>query len=153
MAITAVVLDSGPLGLVTQQTGKSAGADACRTWMENLLLNGVQIYVPEIADYEVRRELLRAGKTNSIGRLDRLKALARHLPLTTDVMLQAASLWAAARNAGMATADLHALDGDVIVTAQALLVGLPPAEIIVATSNVSHLARFVTADLWTQISL
>jgi hypothetical protein len=40
----------------------------------------------------------------------------------------------------------------VILAAQALTVPAPHAEIIVATSNVSHLARFVAADLWTNIT-
>ena len=41
--------------------------------VESLLLSGYQIIVPEIADYEVRRELLRAGKTRGLARLDLVK--------------------------------------------------------------------------------
>ena len=62
--------------------------------MESLLLSGYQIIVPEIADYEVRRELLRAGKTRGLARLDLLKNTLDYLPLTTAVMLKAADLWA-----------------------------------------------------------
>ena len=151
MALLAVALDSSPLGLVTQKTGKSPEGDACRLWMENLLAHGVKVYVPEVADYEVRRELIRAKKSDSIVRLDRLKQLARYLPITTDVMLEAAALWAQARNAGVATADIHALDGDVIAAAQALSIGLAPTEFLIATSNVKHLSRFAPADLWSNI--
>lgn len=96
--LLAVALDSSPLGLVTQKVGKSPEGDACRLWMEDLLTQGIKIYVPEIADYEVRRELLRAGKPTGVLRLDRLKQLARYVPLTTAAMQEAAALWAQVRN-------------------------------------------------------
>lgn len=152
MSLLAVVLDTTPLGLVTQRAGKSSQADACRAWMKNLLTNGVHVYVPEIADYEVRRELIRAGHTASVARLNNMKGMARYLPITTDVMLVAADLWAQARNAGVATADVHALDGDVIIAAQALSLSLAPTELVVATQNIKHISRFVPADLWTNIT-
>ena len=152
MALLAVALDSSPLGLVTQKTGKSPDGDACRLWMEKLLVQGVRVYVLEVADYEVRRELIRAKKPGSIVRLDRLKQLARYLPITTDVMLEAAALWAQARNAGVATADIHALDGDVIAAAQVLSLGLSSSEFVIATSNVKHISRFAPADLWNNIN-
>lgn len=53
-----------------------ANLQASRLWMEGLLTQGIKVYVPEIADYEVRRELLRAGKPTSVLRLDRLKQFA-----------------------------------------------------------------------------
>lgn len=152
MAFTAVVLDSSPLGLVTQRTGKSPEGDACRLWMEALLTQGVKVYVPEVCDYEVRREPIRAKKLDGIVRLNRLKLLARYLPLTTEVMLHAAELWAQARNAGVVTADIHALDGDVIAAAQALSLGLSTSEYVMATSNIKHISRFASADLWTNIT-
>lgn len=117
------------------------------------LLGGwLRIYVPEIADYEVRRELIRAGKQAGVVRLDTMKTLARYLPITADAMLLAADLWAQARNAGTATAADLALDGDMILAAQALSLNVSPSEIIVATSNPRHLSRFVPADLWTNIT-
>ena len=149
--IQAVILDSSPLGLVTQRAGKSQEGDACRLWLETLLAQGTRVYVPEVCDYEVRRELIRAKKPGGITRLDQLKRLARYLPLTTDVMMKAAELWAQARNAGVVTADIHALDGDVIAASQALSLGLSAAEYVVATSNVKHLSSFASADLWTNI--
>jgi predicted nucleic acid-binding protein len=104
------------------------------------------VYVPEIADYEVRRELLRAGKTASIRRLDTLITDLDYLPLDTQTMRRAAELWAQARNLGTPTAPPEALDGDVILAAQAERAGG-----IVATENVRHLARFVTAKHWRDI--
>lgn len=91
--IQVVLLDSGPLGMVTQRQGKSQVIDACILWLETLLQKGRRVYVPEITDYETRRELRRAGKTAGIARLDALKTTAYYLPLTTDAMLLAADLW------------------------------------------------------------
>ena len=63
----------------------------------------------------------------------------------------AADLWAQARNRGMATAHPKALDGDVILAAQALNSGMPISDFVVATSNVSHLSQFVPAERWDAI--
>ena len=150
MPLIAVFLDTTPLGLVSQKYGKSSEADACRAWMMNLLAHGVRVYMPEIADYEVRRELIRSGQTAGVIRLNNLKSVLRYMPITTDAMLTAADIWAQVRNAGIATADIHALDGDVIVAAQALSLAL--SEFVVATQNVKHVSRFVPADLWTNIT-
>ena len=114
--------------------------------VESLLLSGYQIIVPEIADYEVRRELLRAGKTRGLARLDLIKNTLDYLPLTTAIMLTAAELWAHARNQGTPTAHPKALDCDVILAAQALA-----ENGIVATENVGHLSLFVEAKDWRDI--
>jgi len=62
-------------------------------------------------------------------------------------------LWAQARNEGYATADDSALDCDVILAAQALLFAEDGFEVIVATRNVGHLARFVDAREWQAITI
>jgi hypothetical protein len=43
------------------------------------------------------------------------------------------------------------LDCDVLIAAQALTLGIPSSDLVIATTNVGHLSRFVTADLWTNI--
>jgi predicted nucleic acid-binding protein len=93
--------------------------------MEGLLRKGAIVYVPEIADYEVRRELVRAELHEGVRRLDRLKSVLTYLPINTEVMLRAAQLWAEARNRGTPTADPKALDADVILAAQALQLAVP----------------------------
>jgi predicted nucleic acid-binding protein len=105
------------------------------------------VILPEIADYEVRRELLLAGLSRSLQRLDGLKQVLTYQPVTTPVMLRAAELWAMARRSGQPTTDRHALDGDVILAAQ-----VEEAGGIVATDNARHLARFVDAREWSDIS-
>jgi predicted nucleic acid-binding protein len=144
----AVILDSGPLAMVTHRGGVPE-IDACRRWLARLLARGTRVVVPEITDYETRRELLRAGKTSSIARLDALVAAVEYVPITTSTMRRAAELWAQTRRQGRPTADDKALDGDVILAAQAL--GLEAASIIVATTNVAHLERFVPAKTWREI--
>ena len=65
----AIVLDAGPLGLITNPRA-TPSAMACREWVVRHLSDGDVFLVPEIADYEIRRELIRAGKTAGIARLD-----------------------------------------------------------------------------------
>ena len=111
--------------------------------------HGSRVIVPEIADYEVRRELLRANKVRGLERLDALAGLLEYLPLSTAAMRQAAIFWAQARQQGRPTADDKALDGDVILAAQAMTLGA--ADIVIATTNVSHLSRFAPTALWPDI--
>jgi predicted nucleic acid-binding protein len=112
---------------------------------------GVEILVPEIADYEVRRELIRAGKSRGLARLDALGDRHQYLPVTTQAMRRAAELWAEARRRGRPTADASALDVDVILAAQASLLLETDDDVVVATTNVRHLAQFVPARRWQEI--
>lgn len=110
----------------------------------------MRVIVPEITDYEVRRELLRANKVSSIARLDATSAATEYLPLTTAVMRKAAELWASARRAGLPTAGDKNIDSDVILAAQAIILGEPNT--VIATTNVRHLSRFVAAEEWQLIT-
>ncbi len=56
-----VLLDASPLGMISNPSATSANLE-CYNWIESLLMSGYRVIVPEIADYEVRRELLRGGK-------------------------------------------------------------------------------------------
>jgi len=146
-----VVLDSSPLGLITQPPGV-AEADACRKWLVQKQNDGLSIVVPEIIDYELRRELLRSNKASSVRRLDAFISdpAVTYLPLTTPAMRTASQLWATTRQEGKPTADPHALDCDVILCGQILSHG-QAADFVVATSNAKHFARYVVARLWQEI--
>lgn len=146
-----VLLDSGPLGLLTNARGKP-DPDRCRQWVIDLAAAGTRIYVPEIADYEVRRKLTHIGATAGLRRLDQVNAKLKYAALTTAVMRKASEVWAQARQRGRPTAAPQSLDGDCILIAQALLAGNPGDVVIVATANVGHLGRFVDARLWDQIA-
>lgn len=145
-----VLLDTGPLGMATHRGGIDA-VDACKRWLLALLASGARVVVPEIVDYELRRELLRAGKNTGIARLDALEGSLHYLPLTTAAMRHAAELWAQVRRQGMPTADPLALDVDVILAAQGLTMKTGSSDIVVATTNVGHLSRLIPAEPWERI--
>jgi hypothetical protein len=140
----AVLLDAGPLGMLAHPRPNPDIA----AWLQRLTDGGMKVYVAEIADYEVRRELVRAGMLKSIRRLDRMKLSLGYVPITTAVMLLAAELWAQARSLGAATAVDPALDGDVILAAQAVVLAQIGDPVTVATENVGHLAQFAAARSW-----
>lgn len=145
-----ILLDASPLGILANPA-QSPFVFQCRHWSEEALRQGHLLVVPEIADYEVRRELLRAGKSQSVTRLNTLKATFEYLPITTEAMLRAAEFWANARNLGKPTAHNLRLDADVILAAQASLLLEDGDEVIVATTNPKHLSLFVPAALWQDI--
>jgi predicted nucleic acid-binding protein len=144
-----LVLDAGPLGLVTNPK-LSAESVACAQWLQAQIKSGNRVIIPEIADYEVRRELLRANKTKGIARLDELAKFLEYLPLTTISMRQAAQLWAQARQQGQPTAGDKTIDGDMILVAQAMSLTIP--DVVVATTNVGHLSRLIAAEVWQNIA-
>jgi predicted nucleic acid-binding protein len=146
-----ILLDAGPLGILSNPN-QSQTVLTCRTWAQQQQQQGCLIVVPEIADYEVRRELLRADKFSGIQRLDLVKDTFAYLPLTTAAMLKAAQFWAQARKLGKPTAKDSALDGDVILAAQAAVLMDEGAEVLIATSNLRHLALFVPAAEWQSIN-
>lgn len=148
--INIVLLDSGPLGLVTNPRATPENQE-CNEWLVGLLEKGIRVYVPEIADYEVRRELMRANKDAGVKRLDDLKTAIGYVPLTTDTMLKAAALWAQVRQAHQPTADDKALDGDVILAAQAAMLDSPEQTTVIATTNVEHLSRIANALEWREV--
>jgi predicted nucleic acid-binding protein len=140
-----VLLDTGPLGMVAHPQPD----EEIVTWLARLLAEGVKVLIPEVADYEVRRELLRAGMVKSIARLDQLKATLGFLPIASEAMLKAAEFWAEARRRGRPTAHERTLDADAILAGQAATVF--GKEVVVATGNPRHLARFVAASDWIEI--
>lgn len=148
-----IFLDTGPLGILTNPRRPPETVSAL-TWVITMIRAGHRFIVPAIADYEVRRELERAAKTAGLAALDAWNSASpdRYLPLSDSALRLGATLWARARNSGTATADPKELDADVLIAAQALDMGLPRSEFIVATVNVGHLALFVPADRWANIA-
>jgi predicted nucleic acid-binding protein len=148
MVAGPVLLHTGPLGLVTNPNPREDGV-ACNRWLRRLSNSGVRVIIPEIADYELRRELLRAGRTSGLRNLDALVGEFPYLPLTTAAMRQAAAFWADARNERRQTAHDLALDGDVILAVQAVTLQAPG--VIIATTNVGHLRRYAPAEVWHDV--
>jgi len=143
-----ILLDAGPLGLVTNPK-RSPQSLACAQWLQLVVNKSARIILPEIADYEVRRELLHANKIKGIVQLNALVELLEYLPITTAAMRLAALLWAQARQQGQPTAGDKTIDSDMILAGQAITLGA--SNVIIATTNVGHLARFTPANLWQNI--
>lgn len=75
-----------------------------------------------------------------------------YIPITTKEMRLAAHFWARLRRTGKPTAPNDALDGDVILAAQAAALLALGEDVIVATTNPHHLARLVPAAQWDTIA-
>jgi predicted nucleic acid-binding protein len=148
--VKSVVLDAGILGLLTNPKRSETG-EACANWLQSLIIANCPILVPEITDYEIRRELLRANKLKGLQRLDSFIAsnAVEYLPINTAVMRQAALLWAEARQQGRPAADNKALDADMILAAQAIV--QCTGNVAIATTNVKHFPSIVRADTWQNI--
>jgi hypothetical protein len=91
-----ILLDSGPLGMIVRAPSK-AQVVRCVTWLGAISATGATVIIPEIAHYEVRRELFRIRAVGSLRRLERYLDPSRgleHLTLTTDAIIKAAEYWA-----------------------------------------------------------
>ena len=147
-----ILLDTGVLGQLCHPRRQQN--QPVTNWLLKILNEqpmDVQVFLPEIADYELRRKLLHLigqgqSTTKSIDRLDNLGRLLDYLPLDTEVMHHAAELWAKCRSQGWPLSKEQALDGDVILAAQAQLVGG-----MIATTNRKHLEILVPAKTWEEI--
>ena len=152
-----IILDTFPLSSTAKQqplAGRSLSAlDRCHHWIEECIRAGNQVVAPAISYYEVVRELERLGASAQISRLRTFCHTTpdRYLALTDYDLNLAAKLWAQSRNSGIPTAHPESLDGDVLLAAQALGLRIPVQDLVVATTNVAHLSRFVPAEIWTDI--
>jgi predicted nucleic acid-binding protein len=140
------LLDAGPVGILCHSN--PARRAALQQWLQQQIGAGALIYLPEVADYEVRRKLLhlvhrKQATPASLTRLDDLTRLCDYLPVSTAMWREAARLWSDARVQGLPTTADVALDSDVLLAAQALAVGGT-----VLTMNPKHLARFVPVQIW-----
>jgi predicted nucleic acid-binding protein len=142
--IKAVMQDSGPLGRLSH--ANYTRNREVRAWLASLLDADVAVFLPEIADFEIRRNLIVENLTGSLANLDALPSLITYVPITTADMRQAATLWAQSRRSGRTVGDAKELNADVILAAQALRLGCT-----IATDNVGHLAQFTDARAWQSI--
>jgi predicted nucleic acid-binding protein len=139
-----VLLDAGPLGMISHPRP----SNDIIAWVVNLTAAGIDVYIPEVCDYEIRRELLRVKRTAGIRRLDQLQTWLHYLPINTRAMLTAAQFWADVRKRGRPTGSELSLDADAVLAGQAATLG---NDTIVASLNPKHLTRFVAAAHWQDI--
>lgn len=138
-------MDTGPLGKIISPRKFPESEER----LQRLVDAGEAVVVPEISDYELRRGLLCLNDLIGVQRLDDLCALLDYVPITTAAMRKAADFWADARRRGYATAPDPALDGDMILAAQAVTLG---DNVVIATENASHLRRYASASPWDRIA-
>lgn len=143
---TAYLLDTGPLGLLAHR--RPAVHAPIRAWLLQEKAAGATFYISEVADYEVRRELIRMIKAGQmpasrLQRLDQLTSICTYLPVSTTMWQRAAEFWADARARGLPTASPDALDADALIAAQAAEVAAT-----VVTNNASHLGHWVPVRSW-----
>ena len=147
-----LLLDSGVLGVLCHTSRARYQPLETRLW-KFIRVSPVdhEVFIPEIADYEVRRKLLHMisksqTQPESIARLDSAAEDFTYLPIDTPTMLTASEFWAEARRKGRPTASDLSLDADMILAAQAHQVGGT-----VVTTNRKHLSQFVPTIDWTEI--
>jgi predicted nucleic acid-binding protein len=149
-----VFLDSTPLSILSDPRNSPVVMDIT-SWLVSLVRSGDVVYLPESIDYELRREMVRSKQVDSLKILDRLKNTCEYLPINTDAMLLACDFWAQLRNSGLSTGDPKKIDIDMIMCAQAVTemrrLKLSSSDIVVATSNISHISRLVPAETWENI--
>ena len=145
-------LDAQVLGILAHPRGGDEPR-RCRAWARQMVAAGVRLFVAEVADYEVRRELIRLNATAGLRRLDQLRLTLDFAPITTAAMGVAARLWAESRRRGLLTGPASAVDCDVILAAQALQAAGVNRSVAVASANVKHLGQFLDARPWEQFAL
>jgi predicted nucleic acid-binding protein len=150
-----IILDSYPLShaaiAFARPNALPTPSERGRQWIANWETAGAKLIVPAIAYYEELRELERRGAAK-IARFKQFCFLpGRFLTLETSDLELAAQLWGQARNRGIPTASDDDLDGDMILAAQVLALGLADEDYVVATSNVRHLKHFVNAEEWSSL--
>jgi predicted nucleic acid-binding protein len=147
-----IPLDAGVVGLLCSSPLLPRVVD-CKAWLYGMASAGATIVIPDITDYEVRRDQILLGKVAKLARLNSLRSMFRGAEVTPAAWLKAAEFWALVRRAGLPTAPLLALDGDAILAAITVTLVGDGDTATIATTNVGHLARFpgIDAREWGQI--
>jgi predicted nucleic acid-binding protein len=153
-----IVLDTFPLSSTAKvprpNGGRRSPVDECQEWLDRCNIAGHRIVVPSICYYETVRELERRQAAVQILRLHEFSHAVpdRFISINDAHLGLASKLWAEARRAGVPTSSPESLDADVILAAQAILLGLPKSDYVIATTNVDHLSLFAPAVLWSDIT-
>ncbi len=138
-----LMLDTGVLGAICHPRKH---ADV-KLWFRGLVrIGGHELFLPEVADFELRRELLRMGAMASLRTLNRLPIEVQYTPIDTAIMRDAAVLWANLWRTGQPVGSADALGADVILAAQARAV-----DATMITDNLRHLGRMVPVAAWRDV--
>jgi predicted nucleic acid-binding protein len=136
-----LILDTGVLGQICHPRKHHD----VRAWFRRAVIEH-EFLLSELADYELRRELLRIDSRRGLQRLDELTRELRYVPVTTATWRAAARLWAEQRQAGRLTGD--GLDGDLLLAVQAT------TEVAaVVTTNEKHFEGLVDVYSWGTVPM
>ncbi|MEP7119886.1 MAG: PIN domain-containing protein [Byssovorax sp.] len=117
-------------------------------WFQSLLLRGAdapEILVSVLADYELRKTLIRRGASTSLGQLDSLAGSMTYVSVTAEAVRRAADL--AAR---LSPEDRRQIsDVDVLIAAQAELAGA----LLVTSDHRLRAMPEITAKDWSEIEI
>jgi predicted nucleic acid-binding protein len=161
---TLILLDSGVIGVLASPYADRNGAE-CLNWLEQVKSIGIDVRIPLICYYEIRREFLRLTGDrrldaisqdrwrSSLRWLDRLVARMGVTKIDSKVMRLATVIWAESRKRGLPMAADESLDVDVILAATARRAERGDRDVWVVTTNVGHLSRFVQACTWSEFPL
>ena len=133
-----MVLDSGPLGEICNPGIRLEAKE----WVNFIKERKILLQVAEIIDYELRRNFILEKLEKSKNNLNKYRQTNRIIPITSEIMLTAAELWAEIRSSGISTASKENIDCDVILVAQAISLSTEFKEIIIVTTNPKHIYRF-----------
>lgn len=115
-------------------------------WFRSLLLRGndaPEILVSVLADYELRRTLIRRGATANLAQLDSLARSVTYVPVTAEVVRRAAEL-----SAGLTSEERGRIsDVDVLIAAQALV----ESAVLVTSDRALTAIPGLTAKDWSEI--
>lgn len=141
-----ILLDSAPLGYLCNPRN----IEKTRFFKNKLKDLEVILYLPEIIDYELRRNLELEGFSKSINLLDQFRQRHQILWLESDDFLKAAELWSWCRKEGYATTENKGIDIDVILVSQALSQLRNFYKVIILTADIGDLSIFceLEINLW-----
>lgn len=139
MTNRVVLLDSGPLGEIISPKPKGYIKD----WLSFIKQNKISLRVPEIIDYEIRRNLILSNLGKSERRLNQYRNRKEFIHLNSEILICACEIWAELRRIGQPTASKERLDIDVLLIAQAISQTDSFEEVIIVTTNVKHLIRCI----------
>lgn len=138
-----VVLDSRPVSQIVHPHS----FPEITLWFNEILRTDRRVVLTEIVDYEVRRGLLRIPAPRQVTNLDDLRDIVLYSPITTDIMRDAAAVWADARRRGRPFTADDRLDGDAILIAQSRALG-DRRRVVLVSENTNDFGHYVEASRW-----
>jgi hypothetical protein len=138
-----IILDSAPLGFICNPKNK----DSYRKLSNFAKSLNFSIGVPEIIDYELRRNFELENLQKSISLLSQFHQRDQLILLESEDLIRAAELWAWCRKQGSTTTENKGIDIDVILVSQALSQKNNFDKVVILTIDIGDLSVFCDLGL------